>query len=205
MTEEIELTRSAALDPREPSDAASTPRRRFRKLRFAVITLGTALVAIAALQLVTNSPTTSTRQLSGPSGTNAIDFSLPSVTGSHDVLSLRRFQDRPLVINFWASWCVPCRTEMPLLEKAYLTEGGKIAFVGIDTNDTPTAARAFLNQVHVSYPTASDTTGSLAVKYGLFGLPTTLFVSAKGVVLGRHIGQFYANTLRAALHQAFNR
>lgn len=92
---------------------------------------------------------------------------------------------------------------MPLLERAYLSEGGKIAFVGIDTNDTPTAARAFLGQVHVPYPMASDITGSLAIKYGLFGLLTTLFVSAKGIVLGRHIGQFYVNTLHAALRQAF--
>ncbi len=205
MREEIELPHPAVVDHPEHVDAQQIPHRGRKKLWYMVITLGAALIAFTAILASTNPPSATTHQLSGPSGATAINFSLPSVTRSHDVLSLRRFHGRLLVINFWASWCVPCRTEMPLLEKAYVAERGGIAFVGIDTNDKPAAAQAFLNQVHVSYPTASDTAGSLAVKYGLFGLPTTLFVSAKGIVLGRHIGQFYANTLRAALQQAFGK
>jgi thiol:disulfide interchange protein len=57
--------------------------------------------------------------------------------------------------------------------------------------------------VHVTYPVASDPTGSVAATYGLFGLPTTIFISSTGKVIGRHIGQFTADTLSAALHEAF--
>jgi len=180
------------------------PRPWLTRRKFAVIGLVAVLVGFGIFQGVTSSPNAPSNQLSGPRGAPAIDFSLPSVTTSHHLLSLSSFEGRPLVINFWASWCVPCRTEMPLLEAAYRNEKGRVAFVGIDTNDTPAAARSFLDKVHVSYPVASDTSGSLAVKYGLFGLPTTIFVAATGKVLGRHIGQFYASTLHAALHQAFD-
>jgi thiol-disulfide isomerase/thioredoxin len=189
----------------EPVASAESPRRRFKRRWLAVIGLVAALVGFAVFQGISSSPNAESNQLTGPSGAPAFNFSLPSVTTGQRALTLSTFRGRSLVINFWASWCVPCRTEMPLLEKAYKAEGGKVAFVGIDTNDTPAAARAFLAKVHVSYPTASDTNGSLAAKYGLFGLPTTVFISASGKVLGRHIGQFYANTLSAALHQAFGK
>jgi len=189
----------------DPVTTVGTPRRRLKVRWWIVIGVAAAFLAFGIFQGLSSSPDARANQLSGPSGARAINFSLPSVTNSHRVLSLKSFRGRSLVINFWASWCVPCRTEMPLLEKAYRAEGGNVAFVGIDTNDTPAAARAFLAKVHVTYPVASDTNGSLALKYGLFGLPTTIFISATGKVLGRHIGQFYANTLSAALRQAFGK
>lgn len=78
-----------------------------------------------------------------------------------------------------------------------------MAFVGIDTNDKPSAAHKFLALVHVTYPVISDPNGSVSIKYGLFGLPTTIFISSSGKVLGRHIGQIDSSTLRAALREAF--
>lgn len=107
------------------------------------------------------------------------------------------------MVNFWASWCVPCRIEMPLLERTFRSERGKVAFVGIDSNDTPSAARKFLALVHVTYPVISDPNGRVSVKYGLIGFPTTIFISSTGKVLGRHIGQINSSTLRAALREAF--
>lgn len=93
---------------------------------------------------------------------------------------------------------------MPLLEQAYRAHHGRVAFVGIDSNDTPGAAKAFLAQVHVTYVALSDTGGQTAISYGLFGLPTTLFISAKGTIIGRHIGELRANTLARALSEAFH-
>jgi cytochrome c biogenesis protein CcmG/thiol:disulfide interchange protein DsbE len=205
MSDTVEPTEHTVDDNAEVVAPTGTPRRRLTKRWFVVIGLVAVLVAFAIHQGVSSPPNAGSNVLTGRSGAPAINFSLPSVTTSHGVLSLSTFRGRPLVINFWASWCVPCRTEMPLLEKAYRAEGGKVAFIGIDTNDTPAAARAFLGKVHVTYPTASDTKGSLAAKYGLFGLPTTIFISSTGKVLGRHIGQFYAKTLSAALSQAFGK
>ena len=167
--------------------------------------LGTILVAVAIWQALSTSPPADSAALSGPFGTPAPRFSLPSLSNQNTVLSLATFRGRPLVINFWASWCVPCRSEMPLLEAAFRAEHGKVAFLGVDSNDTTSAARAFLAQVHVTYPAVSDPTASLANGYGLFGLPTTVFISPTGKIVGRHIGELQADTLRAALHEAFGR
>ncbi|MBF6558301.1 MAG: TlpA family protein disulfide reductase [Acidimicrobiales bacterium] len=119
-------------------------------------------------------------------------------------ISLAALRGKPLVVNFWASWCIPCRTEMPLLEQAFRSEHGRVRFLGIDANDTSSAARTFLNQVHVTYPAVSDADGSVALQYKLFGLPTTVFISSSGKTMGRHIGELQAGTLRAALKEAFN-
>jgi cytochrome c biogenesis protein CcmG/thiol:disulfide interchange protein DsbE len=117
------------------------------------------------------------------------------------------FRGKPLVLNFWASWCFPCQTEMPLLESASRNADGLVQFVGVDTDDSRGPAITFLRLHHVTYPTLSlaDGTGSIGTAYGLIGLPITVFVSADGTMLGRHIGQLDAATLRAALKLAFGR
>jgi len=93
---------------------------------------------------------------------------------------------------------------MPLLEQAFRAEKGKVRFLGIDSNDTSSAARAFLQQVHVTYPAVSDFNEDVAAQYDLFGLPTTVFISPSGTIVGRHIGQLNAVTLREALQDAFH-
>jgi thiol-disulfide isomerase/thioredoxin len=123
---------------------------------------------------------------------------------SSHTIALADFRGRALIINFWASWCIPCRTEMPLLERAHRAASGQVQFLGIDSNDTSSAAVPFLNQVHVTYPVGSDIGGSVATDYGLFGLPTTVFISPSGKVVGRIIGQLHAYTLRNALKEAFH-
>lgn len=108
------------------------------------------------------------------------------------------------MINFWASWCIPCRTEMPLIEQAYRSEGGKVQFLGIDSNDTTGAAQSFAKQVGVTYPVVFDGTGDVAINYGLFGLPTTIFISPSGTITGRFIGQLHDSSLQSALKEAFH-
>jgi peroxiredoxin len=93
---------------------------------------------------------------------------------------------------------------MPLLERAYRAEKGNVQFLGVDSNETPSAGLAFYDHVHVTYPAASDPKGSVATRYGLFGLPTTIFISPSGKIVGRFIGQLHSNTLLAALKEAFH-
>jgi cytochrome c biogenesis protein CcmG, thiol:disulfide interchange protein DsbE len=140
----------------------------------------------------------------GRTGKPASSFTLSSLSQAGRELSLSSFRGRPLVINFWASWCIPCRTEMPLLEQAYRSEGGKVQFLGIDSNDTTGAARSFAKQVGVTYPVAFDGAGDVATNYGLFGLPTTIFISSSGRVVGRFIGQLHDSSLQSALKEAFH-
>lgn len=118
-------------------------------------------------------------------------------------MTLRQFAGRPVVVNFWASWCTPCRNEMPVLEAASRHARDEVAFLGIDVNDTRSDAAAFVARVKVTYPIAYDPSGATTGPYGLFGLPTTVFVNRSGTIVGTHAGAFDARTLAAALAQAF--
>jgi len=132
-------------------------------------------------------------------------FSLPKLLAPARTLSLADFRGKPLVVNFWASWCFPCETEMPILESTYRSVHGAVQFLGIDTGDSRGAALRFLAQVHVTYPQLSlaDLHGEVVTSYGLPGLPTTVFISPSGRIVGKHFGQLDAATLHAALTEAF--
>ena len=93
---------------------------------------------------------------------------------------------------------------MPLLQAAFQSSHGGVRFIGIDSNDCPGAALTFLRQIGATYPAVSDTSRLIAIRYGPFGLPTTVFVSASGAVFGRSIGELHASSLPSALHEAFH-
>lgn len=175
---------------------------RRRRIVF-VLAILAALIAVSLWQELAKSTTANSTALVGRTDQPAPTFSLPALSDSSKDLTLASFRGEPLVINFWESWCIPCQTEMPLLEQAYRAEKGKVHFLGIDSNDTSSAARAFLRQVHVTYPAVSDSHAAVAMQYALFGFPTTVFISPSGRILGRHIGQLSAGTLRVALQEAF--
>jgi len=180
--------------------------RRFLRRRWLVVVaiFLAGLSSVAIWQAASRSPTAAdSGALVGRTGQPAPAFSLASLSAPGRTITLASFRGKPLVINFWASWCVPCRTEMPLLEQAYRALHGKVVFLGVDANDSSSAAKAFLAQVHVTYPTVSDGEGTTAIEYGLYGLPTTVFISPSGKIEGRHIGELHADTLQAALQEAF--
>ena len=186
-------------------DAVVGPRSRWRHLRRRWLVLAAALVVLAGVgtwQGLSGSGAGG-GVLTGRTGRSAPAFSLPQLgrPGAH--LSLAGFRGRDLVVNFWASWCVPCRSEMPLLEAAYKADHAKVTFLGIAANDSPAAAHAFLAEVGVTYPAVSDASGTVALSYGVYGLPTTVFISPSGKILGRHVGQLHAASLREALKEAF--
>jgi cytochrome c biogenesis protein CcmG/thiol:disulfide interchange protein DsbE len=161
-------------------------------------------VAIAVWQGLATPPADNPGGLVGITNKPAPPINLVSLTDSSKKISIDSFRGTPLVVNFWASWCIPCRVEMPVLESAFRAEHGKVLFLGIDSNDIGNAARAFLVRVGVSYPTVFDPNGTAAIAYGLFGLPTTVFISSTGEIVGRHIGQLTSKSLRAALKEAFH-
>jgi thiol-disulfide isomerase/thioredoxin len=106
-------------------------------------------------------------------------------------LALASLQGHPIVINFWASWCAPCRAEMPMLVKAshaYIGRG--VVVLGLDVDDAPADARRFLGDYRVDYPIVTVPDDRLPRAYGVIGLPTTVFVDASGMIRARQIGQF---------------
>lgn len=104
-------------------------------------------------------------------------------------LSLADLEGTPFVLNFWASWCGPCRDEAPTLERGWLRHGrARVLYVGLDMQDATGEALAFLAEFDVTYPTIRDPTNDIARSYGATGIPETYFVDAEGQVVGHVLG-----------------
>jgi cytochrome c biogenesis protein CcmG, thiol:disulfide interchange protein DsbE len=96
---------------------------------------------------------------------------------------------RPLVINFWASWCIPCRHEAPHLAASARAHAGRVAFLGIDVEDLRSDARRFLRRYRVNYVSVRDGGGSTYDDYGLTGVPETYWIDARGRIVAHYAGQ----------------
>ncbi len=127
-------------------------------------------------------------------------LSLPPLLPGHPRVSLPRAGHRPVVLNFFASWCGPCKQELPLLARAARHEHGRIAFVGVDVNDNAAHARQLVRTSGVRYPVGQDPQGRAATRYGLLGLPTTVFIGADGRVARAVSGQLTPAALDHWLH-----
>lgn len=128
-------------------------------------------------------------------GNVAPTFELPrlGVQGSHVSVPIRGSQ--LTVVNFWASWCVPCRREMAAFEVLYRRHHGQVAVIGVNSSDREAAAMAFLATTGVSYPSGVDTDGQVASDYRLFGMPMTVFISSQGIVLDKVNGELTRDDL----------
>lgn len=96
----------------------------------------------------------------------------------------------PVVVNVWASWCGPCRVEMPVFQHVALDRGRRVAFVGVDLKDDRDAARRFLRSVPLSYPSYEDPDGAIYNGYALAGTPSTIFYDATGRKAYTHQGPY---------------
>ena len=101
---------------------------------------------------------------------------------------LASFRGKPVVMNFWASWCPPCRQEVPVLQRGWLAHRSQAEFVGVDVWDTDKDAQAFLQGFGATYPNGPDPSGHIAINYGLTGVPETFFISPGGQVVHHYIG-----------------
>ena len=127
----------------------------------------------------------SQQQPSSLIGSQVPDLTIQSLDGN--LVSLRALKGMPLVINFWASWCVPCRQEAPVLASAAQRMAGKAQFVGVDIQDTDSAARAYEADVKSPYPVGPVIRGSYR-DFGVTAPPVTFFVDRHGIVQSRIIG-----------------
>ncbi len=117
-------------------------------------------------------------------------------------VSLRELRGHPVVINFWASWCGPCKDEAPRLAASAKRHAGEVVFLGIDVQDFKTDARRFLERYEANYVSVRDGGDSTYEDYGLTGLPETYYVDARGRVVAHDLGEVSAEALEAGIAQA---
>jgi cytochrome c biogenesis protein CcmG/thiol:disulfide interchange protein DsbE len=136
-------------------------------------------------------------------GQPAPDFTLSTWTwdGSpRQTIHLAAVKGHPIVINFWASWCDACRAEEPVLEAAWQKYRGQgVLFIGVAIEDQQQAGTDFLRQYGVTFPSGPDPTGTIAVAYGIIGVPETVFIDRHGLVRSKVNGALDDGTLDRTL------
>jgi peroxiredoxin len=119
---------------------------------------------------------------SGLDQNSAVDFSLETVDGGKKI-SLEDFKGKPVVINFWATWCGPCKEELPLFEKMWNKFKDKdVVFLGVDVMDDRTNASEFIKNSGITYTNLYDQPGEVSSKYKVVALPATFFIDKEGKV-----------------------
>ncbi len=122
-------------------------------------------------------------------GESAFPFSITFFDGStFDLAQHLETDGRPVFLNFWASWCPPCRAEMPDISEAAAAHP-EVKFIGIAVSDEETPAREYATEVQVGYPLGFDTTGVIEAHYPSPGLPATFLISEQGEVVRTYVGQ----------------
>jgi cytochrome c biogenesis protein CcmG/thiol:disulfide interchange protein DsbE len=117
-------------------------------------------------------------------------------------VTLESLRGKPAAINFWASWCEPCRKETPELERLYRSPNGTAHLVCVDYSDDRGSAQAFIREFHVTYPVLRDPDGVIGDRYGVTGLPTTVILSSQGRIVQLLRGPQTEETVRLALNAA---
>ena len=128
----------------------------------------------------------------------APDFSLPDLNGTR--VSLAQFRGQPVVINFWATWCPPCRDEIPRLVEAYEREHDGVAFIAI-SDEPAEVVGPFVKEHAIPYVNLLDGGDRVASAYGIRALPTTLFISRDGEIKVYYMGEMSARIIEEGLRR----
>lgn len=132
-------------------------------------------------------------------GHPAPDFSLRTTEGVTITLSALRGQ--PVMINFWATWCPPCRAEIPYIQDASVHYAGEIVFLGVDSAEPEPIVADFAARYGLTYPLPLDVDGKVSTLYSVYALPTTFFVDRAGVIRSIFSGPMTAAVLEERLQQ----
>lgn len=190
---------------RSPGDHGERPtgqlsRRTLIGLTIASVVSG-ALVVLLLVRLISAGTAAGGDPVSPLAGKPAPDFTITTWNGvSAQQVRLADLKGKPVVVNFWASWCDPCREETPVLQAAWQKyQGSGVMFVGVAMRDKQSDGAAFLKQYGVTYPSGPDTTGQITIDYGVTGPPETVFIDRHGVVVSKTIGAIDDGSLDKAI------
>jgi cytochrome c biogenesis protein CcmG/thiol:disulfide interchange protein DsbE len=121
--------------------------------------------------------------------------------GGGEPIALEALRGRPVVLNFWATWCVPCFEEHGVLTRTARALGSQVQFLGVIYEDQEEAVQAFLERRGSSYPSLMDEDGKTAIAYGVYGVPETYFIDANGRVVDKFVGPLNDGALGAELRR----
>jgi cytochrome c biogenesis protein CcmG/thiol:disulfide interchange protein DsbE len=163
-----------------------------------VVPAGAALLGrvrpAARLEPLPPASVASTAARTYPPGTPAPALRLPGLDGGR--VDLAALRGRPVVVNFWATWCDPCVREFPLLRQAAAAHrADRLAVVGVLTNDRPAAGRDFVRAHGATWPIALDPTATTAARWGAVGLPHTWFIRPDGSLASHQLGELTKGAL----------
>ena len=160
------------------------------------------LGGIATTPTVVEDPTAETE--AAPS--EAPDFTVYDIDG--DPHKLSDFRGKPVILNFWASWCGPCQSEMPDIENAYQEYGDQIHFLIVDLTDgyqeTVESASAYITEQGFTFPVYYDTDVDAAMQYGVSGIPITYFIDAEGYFVAYYQSAMSADILQQGIDMLLN-
>ena len=178
-----------------------------------VLLLGGAYLLYTRLEGSVNTYQLSAQETRAPDGTAASetpgpvpapDFTVYDEAGNE--VRLSDYLGKPVVVNFWASWCGPCRMEMPEFQEKHLELGGEVQFLMINMTggrETVETARDFIAGQGYTFPVLYDTEGDAAVTYGAYALPTTYFIDAEGYAIAQAKGAINSETLQAGIDMIY--
>jgi thiol-disulfide isomerase/thioredoxin len=145
------------------------------------------LMAVTGCQSSTETVSTVTKAIT--EGDLAPDFELKDLDGK--TVSLRGLRGRPVLLNFWATWCPPCRAEMPYLQQVFEEwQGKELAVLTIDIGESRATVQNYLQSYNLALPVLLDTKKTVAYKYGFRYVPTTFFIDKDGVIQRMRVGPF---------------
>ncbi|MGH8984011.1 MAG: TlpA family protein disulfide reductase [Acidimicrobiia bacterium] len=181
--------------------ATAQPARRRRRRWLWAAAIAAALGGIGASAAYYSGPRTSgsTVERREP----APQFVLPNLSTGQPDVDLAALAGGPVVLNFWASWCVPCRREMPAFEQVHEEFGEAVTFLGVNHQDTRDAAIALLAETGITYSSGFDPAGDVAFDFGLYGMPTTVFIDRNGMIVAQHTGELTRGDLRQSIRELF--
>lgn len=143
--------------------------------------------------------------ITGLSGVTMVNRPAPAFvlkTFDENTIALANLRGRPLVINFWASWCPPCREEAPLIERTWRAyKNRNLTFLGVNIQDRKEDALSYLQEFDITYPNGPDPTGEITIDYGVSGLPVTFFISRDGKVVRRWVGALEHSVLSRSIEE----
>lgn len=197
----------------EPTEERDLRREGLRRL-FVWLPVFAALVALLGLLgwgmwrqqagspgVITNDGPATVSVMSRP----ASDFRLPLYDpfNGQSEFQLSDYRGQTIVLNFWASWCPPCREEAPVLESVWRQyQAEDVIFVGVDIWDTEQDARAYIREFNITFPNVIDNRGKVAVEYGLTGVPETYFITPEGMISRKVIGAISQAVLEESIAEA---